>query len=547
MKSKRRISYPVIFLLLLLSLCMGSVAAVHAESAEPITRNISLVPGFYCLHPHAETPTAVQPIQMTAVSVDEYTGYSKEIMNQVGAAVFLLGDYKLETDKNVDDGELQAVIWAIVCDHKTEYNPNLNLHLNGRPGAQAYYDYVIQNYQKTIDKYTMTIWTSNVYGYQDILEAKMVEKHSVPSVEKKVWDSNDSMQTGDDVRGWQDSADYDIGDSIPFQITAYLREIEDFSVYYLEFADEMTHLTFDRNSLQVFIDGKPVSEGFEVSWNPDDPNHKKLNIKFNDVKSLGAKDKSLVVVSYKATLDSDAAIGHGHAADDFDHYGHIGNPNEVKLIYSRSTGIADRGVTPTDKVVIFTYEFEVVKVDENHKPLDGAVFELSKFNEKENAYVSLGKIPVTKNEAGKYTAEWKGIDDGKYKLEEVEAPVGYNKMPVAEFTVNALHDSASDDPVLYYLESNYEFANSLPFNYYIHHPEQGEYTWDDDGHYVYKNPDKYNDNSHFVYDGTMEALIENRQGSVLPETGGMGTYPIYLASAVMILASVAMLFRKHPA
>ena len=49
---------------------------------------------------------------------------------------------------------------------------------------------------------------------------KFVESRtSVPTVEKNLKDINDT--TGE-TTGWQDSADYDINDSVPFQLTATL-------------------------------------------------------------------------------------------------------------------------------------------------------------------------------------------------------------------------------------------------------------------------------------------------------------------------------------
>ena len=53
-------------------------------------------------------------------------------------------------------------------------------------------------------------------------------KADVPSVEKKVKDTNDTTGVTTD---WQDSADYDIGDDVPFQLTATLaNNIESYKV-----------------------------------------------------------------------------------------------------------------------------------------------------------------------------------------------------------------------------------------------------------------------------------------------------------------------------
>ena len=60
------------------------------------------------------------------------------------------------------------------------------------------------------DSYTKFIW--EVVGND--VSAKV--KSSVPTSEKKVKDTNDTEGT---KTGWQDSADYDIGDKVPFQLT----------------------------------------------------------------------------------------------------------------------------------------------------------------------------------------------------------------------------------------------------------------------------------------------------------------------------------------
>jgi hypothetical protein len=49
-----------------------------------------------------------------------------------------------------------------------------------------------------------------------VADTTITPKTDVPSVEKKVKDTNDT--TGDTTE-WQDSADYDIGDVVPFQLT----------------------------------------------------------------------------------------------------------------------------------------------------------------------------------------------------------------------------------------------------------------------------------------------------------------------------------------
>ena len=59
-----------------------------------------------------------------------------------------------------------------------------------------------------------TLYITRVVG-----DVTISPKSDVPSFQKKVKDTNDT--TGD-TTGWQDSADYDIGDKVPFQLKATL-------------------------------------------------------------------------------------------------------------------------------------------------------------------------------------------------------------------------------------------------------------------------------------------------------------------------------------
>ena len=76
------------------------------------------------------------------------------------------------------------------------------------------------------------------YILRIVADQKINVKSSVPSVEKKVKETNDT--TGY-VSDWQDAADYDIGDSIPYKITAVIGDgIEWFDGYSLVFYDTLS-------------------------------------------------------------------------------------------------------------------------------------------------------------------------------------------------------------------------------------------------------------------------------------------------------------------
>lgn len=61
-------------------------------------------------------------------------------------------------------------------------------------------------------------------------------KSSVPTVEKKVKDINNSTETT--MTDWQDSADHDIGDSVPFQLKGTLADnVSSYTTYKVVFHD----------------------------------------------------------------------------------------------------------------------------------------------------------------------------------------------------------------------------------------------------------------------------------------------------------------------
>ena len=77
-------------------------------------------------------------------------------------------------------------------------------------------------------------------------------KENVPQLEKKLKETNDT--TGD-VSEWQDGADYDLGDDVPFKLIGTLSDRYDsYQTYYYQFTDEIcAGLTFN-NDVRVVVD-----------------------------------------------------------------------------------------------------------------------------------------------------------------------------------------------------------------------------------------------------------------------------------------------------
>lgn len=335
-------------------------------------------------------------------------------------------------------------------------------------------------------------------------------KEDVPTVEKKVKEVNDS--TGE-TSGWQDAADYDIGDEVSFQLTGTVSEkIGNYEKYYYEFHDTLSAgLAYVENSLSVLINGKDVTESFNISVTVNDDSTTSLNIKCDDIKAISGVTldaNSKIVVEYKATLNENAVIGSA------------GNPNTVKLEYSnnpydKGEGKPSTGTTPEDKVIVFTYKLIVNKKDgKTGEKLEGAGFTLYKYSETEKDYVAVGN-EIT----GVTTFDFQRLDAGKYKLVETTVPNGYNKAEDVIFIVEATYDTESNDPQLNTLVVKDANGDNIS-----------------EGQEAVFNID--------VNGGSVSTDVENFSGSELPSTGGMGTTIFYVLGAILVLGAAIMLIAK---
>lgn len=167
-----------------------------------------------------------------------------------------------------------------------------------------------------------------------------------------------------------------------------------------------------------------------------------------------------------------------------------GNTNETHLEY-------DNGTTETKTTTTYTYKFNLKKTDADEKEIEGAEFKLYKDNKEilvvlENEADSIYRVAVG-NEAGVTIkvghATIKGLDAGTYYLEEVVSPEGYNKL-------------TSKQKV--------------------------------------EVKGKNNDNSFHIND----ISVVNYTGSLLPETGGIGTMLFITFGLILILGFGLLLVTK---
>ena len=372
--------------------------------------------------------------------------------------------------------------------------------------AAGYYLIKDQDGSLTGDNDSYTDYIIKVVG-----DTTATPKSDVPTVEKKVKDINDS--TDDAMTDWQDSADHDIDDSVPFQLKATLADnVSSYTTYKVVFHDTLSKGLTYNNGAKVFIDGTETN-GFTVTSTVNADGTTTLTVSCDDVKALGAGNNSVITVEYTATLNTNAVLGSA------------GNPNEVYLEYSNNpnkseAGNNETGNTPKDVVIVFTYKTVVNKVTKNpdydpevegsedYIPLTGAEFTLEKYNNETDKWEA---ITAVKNDEGT-TFTFSGLDDGKYRLTETTTPAGYNTIDPIEFTITAEHEVESDNPALTSLSGN---------------AETGEITF-----------------TSSTEDGSLSTDVVNKAGATLPETGGMGTTLFYVAGAGLVLVAVVLLITR---
>lgn len=295
-------------------------------------------------------------------------------------------------------------------------------------------------------------------------------------------DTSNSVSTGD-------SADYDIGDAVPFTLSGTVStQYDSYDTYYYCFHDTLSAgLTFNADSLVVKVDGTTITSGYTLVSNPmDDCTFEVKFANLKDVESVHAGSK--ITVEYTATLNDNAVVGNP------------GNDNKMKIEYSNNPNKEDdKTYSPEEKVVIFTFKLVVNKIDgDTSAALKGAGFTLYK---KVNS--SWEKIGDEVKGTDMTTFPWKGLDDGDYKLVETTTPPGYNTMADIEFTITAEHTASG----LTKLDGGVMGLGDAST-------------------------------------GVITKDIENHKGTVLPETGSTGTALFIAIGSTLVLAAVVFLVTR---
>lgn len=355
----------------------------------------------------------------------------------------------------------------------------------------------------------------------------VTEKTSIPTVNKEVFEG----------AKWGNVSDSYIGEEVEYKLTGFVADnIATFNKYQYEFHDTLSkgleaagESGNTPKDLHVYIDNKgnqteivqDDNDGYKVVSERDSATKKEnLTIAFTDLKTV--KDKtgktikvdadSKVVVTYKATLTSDAE------------YTATGNTNDVELVYSNNPMTSDTGTSTSKRVTDHVFRLNVTKVEKGKQEQKlEATFQVKMTKEgdtslKDDKWLtedggltgdekSAGKFKTAKDSGQVYIP---GLVEGTYEITECDTPAGYNTLAPFTITVNPTYDNNGN-------LTNLDVTSSDT---------------------VMVTPEN-------TKDATIPVTIQNKKGSGLPLTGLNGVTFTWIAGGAVLCIGVAHLIRSR--
>lgn len=369
--------------------------------------------------------------------------------------------------------------------------------------------------------------TSPIFAIVGGKSVTVTEKTSIPTVNKEVREGVT----------WGNVSDSYIGEEVEYKLTGSVADnIATFNKYQYEFHDTLSkgleaagESGNTPKDLHVYIDNKgnqteimqDDNDGYKVVLERDSATKKEnLTIAFTDLKTV--KDEtgktikvdadSKVVVTYKATLTSDAE------------YTATGNTNDVELVYSNNPMADGTGTSTSKRVTDHVFRLDVTKVEKDNEGQKlEATFQVKMTKEggkelKDNRWLTqTGGITDKEEEAGKFTTS-KGTDKiyipglvaGTYEITECNTPAGYNTLAPFTITVDPTYDEDGTLTGLDVTPSNTEMVTPSTTN-----------------------------------DATIPVTIKNKKGSGLPLTGLNGVTFTWIAGGAVLCIGVAHLIRSR--
>ena len=364
-------------------------------------------------------------------------------------------------------------------------------------------------------------------------------KKKIPTVEKKIVSDAGSAE--------HDAADSHIGQDVTYNLYGTIADNYDtYDTYYYQFSDQLSKgLTLEggfkatlyasRSLAQAHTGGIDVTNSFTQSKEVADTTTgiKTTTWTCNNLKSVaGVASESCIVVSYKAKINSEAAIG-----------GNAGNTNTATLTYSNNPMINDTGTTVPDEVKTYTYGLKLNKVDlgtEEALKDSNIKFTIRVKSAADSKLVgqyvkSDGTLVDTecKLSVTNGAITIKGLGAGTYTVTETDAPANYDKVQPFDFTITPNRDSeaSGESPV----GAKYEINTSQKDQVIIGTPNNVR----DDNKLQAEAGTVTND------DGTFNITVGDTKHVGLPLTGLNGVTFTWIAGGAVLCIGVAHLIRSR--
>lgn len=302
-------------------------------------------------------------------------------------------------------------------------------------------------------------------------------------------DKNDVPTVTKTVEG-AETTTASVGDTVDYSVTVSLVPGQTKAVFH----DVMeTGLAYDSTTLKIQV-GDPLADLDSTYYDLTVADGDTLTVTFTAAYLASLTADTDVIITYSADITA-AAIADAN-----------GLTNAAKLDYGNSS------TTETDVATVYTYGFDLAKYDGNTKKvIDGATFslwtdetagtEIALYYDSANGYYRPAVDAETASDIAVGIAKVEGLADGIYYLQEENFPAGYNKL--------ASRVAVTIDGADVFFTANAPTAVGSD----ISSTEGG-------------------------------VLIENKQGNVLPTTGGMGTTILYIAGAILVIGAGVVLVSK---
>lgn len=341
--------------------------------------------------------------------------------------------------------------------------------------------------------------------------------------------------------GWEDDAQYGVGDTVSYKITIEIpKNIDKLKTFTV--TDTPTNLKDNTETIKVVkvktageATDTPLEKGTDYTVVPDTTGGFKLT--FNQSATVKGCAGRTVTITYDAVVMNSAVVGGN------------GNSNKATLEYTnkiKNDGTPDETIKNTieDSAVMYSFGIKIVKTQEDNKtPLPGVMFDLyreAKAGEtsvitgddakkvgldKDKSWVCVKKGLTTDengiidtSDSSNTTNFTGGLANGDYYLVETKTAEGYNLLtkPVeVNLKVTATTTWTTSD------------------------------TFDNTGKLVKRTVEKTvftNANGDTAKPELTVTNIVNRAGFNLPTTGGFGTLLFSGIGVLLVLAGVSVLF-----